>query len=1395
MTSLGSVFASEKRLADYFVVCGLDLESGLEPDALSGDHLHFTPLDRCYKGKVLAHYPENVPWNPFDPSAIGMLCLPHGLSFRTQKHVREPFFHPFVVTREDGSRTYGQALTFYEEVTDRQICSAMQTLQAMHLTELSSSGNKAPLARTAAIKTEAPVSRSLPRSFRLMTTSRSSDSTAGALYDITKDTLYVSKALCLVTPMPLVSACRTILHKLLALVQARDSPPLPLECYVYNLLYELPLPPPGRSLRLSYLYQDHVCQRPGTSELPFFDYSFRELFAILGLENCIQLFTSVLFENQILLCSEDYHRLMLVAECVTCLLMPFQWQHVYVPILPHSLHHFLDAPVPFLMGLKHVCGGEEADAICPGEANLCLVDIDGCSVQVPEDLPSFPNKQELLAELQDLLVQFGVRTPGGAPSLLTASTQNVVTSATLGRNLNDRPFPRRKHSWSLESGDSGVSSTDSSARSSYTSLGNPSPLLQHSEAFQRITAVAKRAGVMNSLEDLRRPRCQDNSEGKLSLLRQQQHQQHTPSTAADRHPQLEELRLNNAVREIFFNRFLHMFRSYDHFVIQPNQKDMEQWLASRDTVHNFDKTTFLSDQPEPHLPFLSRFIETQMFASFIDSKILSLWEEPDPCLKIFDNRIKLLRNNSSEPIINRYERCTMYKETELSIESRLSAPDLVAPVPKIIDPTVDLPGRRNHRPGVFPTLESAVLNREPAQSKVKKRPHAQFRRKDRSIQQAEHLKLTAEQRESACVGSKSKHAELWQVVIVMFLMKYINEARAKHMKQPKFSDTASAAVIAQTNWKFVEALLMECKTRTKRMLVEKMGVEAVELGHAEASITGLEENTLLASFCDLLERIWSHGLQAKQGKSALWSHLLNYLEVEECRSSGKPIDRNFLTPALAWCVLRRRIDYLSNLVPDEMPASRGREAKERSRRVRTPDLPGLKPLPVSLLLDVKTVQAMTEVKTDIGYARAWVRLALEKKLLSKHLKKLLSNQELVRSSYKRYAFLRCEDEKEQFLYYLLTLNAVDYKCFTNTYTATVCVSNGFFALNPSALPSSSFPSLPWLPHPEMPYRVVVFPSRKLSASTTSANAWVSVSGTMGTTGIIPVPKQSLEFVCHHKNLGLLTTLRIGHDNTGLSPKWMIEHCLVRNDVTGHTYKFPCGRWLGRGIDDGSTERLLVAELVPADVDNEELMEACRTPPRCRSPSVPRRPSEPRLTIPEIQQLLGDAVNNIVKYFYKSERERGNLTILLCGELGLVYCLEQVFLYGFKDTRFFRHVYLWEYFVKVKEYFESALQDNMEDERPNHVWRCYCHLANKVERASHTMGKDGKFQLFICLAAREHFLHQMMFDLAACPVTATMYEERSFLRDPNLVVFLVQILEALSEFDIALESSITRGVDN
>ena len=40
----------------------------------------------------------------------------------------------------------------------------------------------------------------------------------------------------------------------------------------------------------------------------------------------------------------------------------------------------------------------------------------------------------------------------------------------------------------------------------------------------------------------------------------------------------------------------------------------------------------------------------------------------------------------------------------------------------------------------------------------------------------------------------------------------------------------------------------------------------------------------------------------------------------------------------------------------------------------------------------------------------------------------------------------------------------------------------------------------------------------------------------------------------------------------------------------------------------------------------------------------------------------------------------------------------------------------------------------------------------------------------------------------------MYEEYSFLRDPELLSYLVQVLEALDDFDIVLEQSLTKGIE-
>ena len=50
------------------------------------------------------------------------------------------------------------------------------------------------------------------------------------------------------------------------------------------------------------------------------------------------------------------------------------------------------------------------------------------------------------------------------------------------------------------------------------------------------------------------------------------------------------------------------------------------------------------------------------------------------------------------------------------------------------------------------------------------------------------------------------------------------------------------------------------------------------------------------------------------------------------------------------------------------------------------------------------VATMHEIKTEIGYARAWIRLALERKALSSYLQFLVSDGNLMKTLYKRYIY-------------------------------------------------------------------------------------------------------------------------------------------------------------------------------------------------------------------------------------------------------------------------------------------------------------------------------------------------------------------------------------------------------
>lgn len=144
---------------------------------------------------------------------------------------------------------YGSACLFYEEVTNAQICAAMQTLQHMHEAEVYGTHTHSTLSILEPLTDYSP-----------QLEHRGID--PDVIYDIKIDKLYVSKCLCLVSQVQFVSAPRTFLKQLCEAVNTPIAAQQPIEAYVYNILYDVPLPPPGRSMKFYGVASPIFCQRP-----------------------------------------------------------------------------------------------------------------------------------------------------------------------------------------------------------------------------------------------------------------------------------------------------------------------------------------------------------------------------------------------------------------------------------------------------------------------------------------------------------------------------------------------------------------------------------------------------------------------------------------------------------------------------------------------------------------------------------------------------------------------------------------------------------------------------------------------------------------------------------------------------------------------------------------------------------------------------------------------------------------------------------------------------------------------------------------------------------------------------------------------------------------------------
>uniref|UniRef100_A0AAV2MQR6 PLAT domain-containing protein n=1 Tax=Knipowitschia caucasica TaxID=637954 RepID=A0AAV2MQR6_KNICA len=110
---------------------------------------------------------------------------------------------------------------------------------------------------------------------------------------------------------------------------------------------------------------------------------------------------------------------------------------------------------------------------------------------------------------------------------------------------------------------------------------------------------------------------------------------------------------------------------------------------------------------------------------------------------------------------------------------------------------------------------------------------------------------------------------------------------------------------------------------------------------------------------------------------------------------------------------------------------------------------------------------------------------------------------------------------------------------------------------------------------------------------TDANVFAILFGENDDTGIINLKacknyknkfEQGMinEFIVEAVDLGDLEKMRIGHDNSGGSSGWFLDWVEIDAPSQGQRLRFPCGRWLDKGEDDGA----IVRDLFPAELQTE-----------------------------------------------------------------------------------------------------------------------------------------------------------------------------------------------------------------
>ncbi|KAI4379567.1 hypothetical protein MLD38_005847 [Melastoma candidum] len=113
----------------------------------------------------------------------------------------------------------------------------------------------------------------------------------------------------------------------------------------------------------------------------------------LRLEHVLTIFAAALLEKQIVVVCSNLGILSAIVLSIIPLIRPYQWQSLLMPVLPYDMLEFLDAPVPYVVGIKNKTSEVQSKL-----TSVILVDANKNQVK-STTIPQLPKHKELFSSL------------------------------------------------------------------------------------------------------------------------------------------------------------------------------------------------------------------------------------------------------------------------------------------------------------------------------------------------------------------------------------------------------------------------------------------------------------------------------------------------------------------------------------------------------------------------------------------------------------------------------------------------------------------------------------------------------------------------------------------------------------------------------------------------------------------------------------------------------------------------------------------------------------------------------------------------------------------------------------------------------------------------------------